>query len=49
MTWTDVIEYGPGWAACLLLPLSWYYQAKWAREEQADRERRTNAQTDGSR
>jgi hypothetical protein len=33
VTWIDLLEYGPGWAACILMPLSWYYQAKWAREE----------------
>jgi hypothetical protein len=32
VTWTDLIEYGPGWAACILMPMSWYYQRKWAAE-----------------
>lgn len=23
MTWLDVLPYGPGWLACLLIPLWW--------------------------
>jgi hypothetical protein len=28
MTWTDVLLYGPGWAACALLPVLWYLNRK---------------------
>lgn len=42
MTWTDLIEYGPGWAACILIPLSWHCQRKWAAEDQAPKTRHTD-------
>lgn len=46
MTWTDLIEYGPGWAACILIPLSWRYQRKWAAEEQANDARYADTTTE---
>lgn len=42
MTWTDLIEYGPGWAACILIPLSEYVQWKWAAEDRAASARRAD-------
>jgi hypothetical protein len=31
-SWQDVILYGPGWAACLMLPLGWWMDRRFRRQ-----------------
>ncbi|NUP15365.1 MAG: hypothetical protein HOZ81_04525 [Streptomyces sp.] len=31
MTWRDVLLYGPGWAACALIPLYWWLDRRFKR------------------
>lgn len=31
MTWLDVLLYGPGWIAFLLIPVNWYAERRFRR------------------
>jgi hypothetical protein len=37
VSWTDVLLYGPGWLACAILPVTTYFEWKWAKEERGRR------------
>jgi hypothetical protein len=35
MTWRDLIMYGPGWAACALIPVNWWLDHRFRRQYQS--------------
>jgi hypothetical protein len=34
---TEWLMAAPGWAACVLIPVKWWLERKWAREDQEKR------------